>query len=111
MEAIARKPVDQPAEPALHPRPWRACKNGTIRDANEKLFAIVAMPDPPSVEERLGLAEAVAREIVEVVNAHGLLSRAVRATYRGLGSAIPPGTTAWGIAAREVSLAITLLDG
>lgn len=111
MEAVARKPETSPAGSSLPPRPWRACRNGTIRDANGKLFAIVAMPDPPTVEERLALAEATAKQIVEVMNGQGVLARAVRATYRALGTAIPPGTTAWGIAAREVSLAITLLDG
>lgn len=82
-----------------------------IVDANGKPFAIIAIPQPPTLEERLQLAESVAKEICERANCHDVLARAVRAAYRGFRSARPAGTDAWVTAQREVLLGITLLDG
>lgn len=108
MTALLAEPKTQTEIPPL---PWSAGENGVIVDANGKPFAIIAIPQPPTLEERLQLAESVAKEVCERANQHDILARAVRAAYRGFRSAWPAGTDAWVTAQREVLLGITLLDG
>lgn len=108
MDALTLEPQ---AVTSLPPTPWRPGENGVIVDANGKPFAIIAIPQPPSLEERLAIAESMARELCERANCHDVLARAVRAAYRGFRSAWPAGTDAWVTAQREVLLGITLLDG